>query len=205
MLLDRIGIEQPMASFFTLSRVDGLALGALAALLARGPGGFSELIPKARWLAIACGVMLTGALIAAARHRLGEIPHNLIPPLRLGLFAACLVLAVAAKGWLRRIFSMPWLIFLGKYSYALYVFHYMMMPLLDRYVSDKAMSERFGSFIVGMAVHLVICIAASIVVALASWHLLEKHFLKLKRYFVPNRHERSPRPESRAALAGASD
>jgi peptidoglycan/LPS O-acetylase OafA/YrhL len=109
--------------------------------------------------------------------------------LRLGLFMCVLVLAVGASGWTSRIFSMRWLSFLGKYSYGLYVFHYMMMPLMDRWVSTERMSTLLGSFIVGMAAHLAICIGASIVVALLSWHLLEKHFLKLKRHFVPHRRD----------------
>jgi len=98
-----------------------------------------------------------------------------------------LVLAVGASGWTSRVFSMRWLIFLGKYSYALYVFHYMMMPLLDRWFSVERMSSLFESFIVAMAAHLALCMAASIVMALLSWHLLEKHFLKLKKHFVPAR------------------
>ena len=182
--LNAIGIGEQVASFFTLSRVDGLALGALVALVARGPGGLVKWIGKAPWFGF--GFAVTLGLVLAARQSIPELAQYWIPMLRLGLFMCVLVLAVGASGWTSRIFSMRWLSFLGKYSYGLYVFHYMMMPLMDRWVSTERMSNLLGSFIVGMAAHLAICIGASIVVALLSWHLLEKHFLKLKRHFVPH-------------------
>src|SRR6266545_6574103 len=98
-LIDRMGIEQPMASFFTFSRVDGLALGAMAALLARGTGGLAAWLRPSRVLAVVCGLGLAVALAAQDHHWMGEVPKHLIAPLRLGLFVTVLVVAVAASGW----------------------------------------------------------------------------------------------------------
>jgi peptidoglycan/LPS O-acetylase OafA/YrhL len=61
--------------------------------------------------------------------------------------------------------------FLGKYSYALYVIH---APLTG------VVKHRLGG-ILGFSVAWI----ASIVLALLSWNLLEKHFLKLKDRFHP--------------------
>jgi len=39
------------------------------------------------------------------------------------------------------------------------------------------------SFYLGLVAHLVVLTVASTAMALLSWHLYEKHFLKLKRFF----------------------
>ena len=38
--------------------------------------------------------------------------------------------------------------------------------------------------VVGLALHMATCIAISVLQAYVSWHCYEKHFLKLKKYFV---------------------
>ncbi len=182
-----LGIAQPMASFFTLSRVDGLALGALVALWARGTMGTEQMHHAARQIAIVFLALLAIILLAMSRHWAGTLPGYLLDPVHLILFAAVLVMAVAAPvgGWVRSAFSTRWLVFFGKYSYALYVFHYMMLPLFHRIVPMECMTRLCHSFVVGVAVRVVVCTTLSLIVSLLSWHLLEKHFLALKKYFVP--------------------
>jgi len=81
-------------------------------------------------------------------------------------------------GWL---LNSPPLRSCGKYSYAMYVFH----NLFHALVGEPWLTARFGkllplpvAFIYALAVF-----ATSYVAAFCSWHLLEKHFLKLKRCF----------------------
>jgi peptidoglycan/LPS O-acetylase OafA/YrhL len=117
------------------------------------------------------------------------------------------VVAVAAPlgGWARTVFSTPWLRFFGKYSYALYVFHYMMMSWFERIVPMDRLKDRLGSFVVAVAVRMVVCTALSLVAALLSWHLLEKHFLHLKRYFVPGHHKQVMTRDERVAAVVSSE
>jgi len=199
--LDQIGIEQPMASFFTLSRLDGLALGAIAAVLARGAGGLERWIRPAKWLGVSAVIALALALLAMQMQWLEPLPGYCVPPLRLGVFVSVLVLAVGSAGPARQALSSTWLRFLGKYSYALYVFHYMLIPVFDRLMPRERMTATFHSFVIGAAVRLAICIAVSIVAALLSWHLLEKHFLGMKRWFAP--HLPITQPSLRPALIAA--
>ncbi len=200
----QIGIEQPMASFFTFSRVDGLAMGAMAALIARGTMGTERMHREARLLGIISAVALVAILLAEKKHWLWSFPIHLQSPVRLLLFTCVLVVSVAAPlgGWARTIFSASWLRFFGKYSYGLYVFHYMMMPWFEQIVPMEGLKERLGSFVVAVAVRMVVCTALSLVAAIASWYLLEKHFIQLKRFFVPGKPKKDIASGDSAILLG---
>jgi peptidoglycan/LPS O-acetylase OafA/YrhL len=71
------------------------------------------------------------------------------------------------------------LIFFGKYSYALYIFH----PLVKHVMANVAGTPRliYGTQIPWQLMFSLTCAAGSVFVALMSWNLLEKRFLVLKQ------------------------
>jgi peptidoglycan/LPS O-acetylase OafA/YrhL len=75
------------------------------------------------------------------------------------------------------------LCWLGRYSYGLYVYNSIFLlvaensRLLDRLVSWS------GSTTLGRLIYWVFAWCATLAVSWLSWHLLEKHFLKLKDRF----------------------
>src|SRR6185295_20205529 len=69
----------------------------------------------------------------------------------------------------------------GKYSYAIYLFHQPLNQLIGEPVLHTVEPDRVGTT-AGLA-YMAIVTAASYVLALASYHGYEKHFLALKRYF----------------------
>ena len=78
-----------------------------------------------------------------------------------------------------QLFSNPVLRWFGKYSYALYVLHLPIAILLFRsdisWLTSHAKLAQLELF--------SIYFGCSILSAFLSWHVFEKHFLKLKRYF----------------------
>lgn len=68
--------------------------------------------------------------------------------------------------------------FFGKYSYGIYVFHFPIMFLLHP-TTEKWLWPLFGNRIPESL--LLICI--EVIVAVIVYHLYEKHFLKLKKFF----------------------
>ncbi len=68
--------------------------------------------------------------------------------------------------------------FFGKYSYGIYVFHFPVMFLLHP-TTEKWLWPIFGNRIPETL--LLICI--EVIIAVIVYHLYEKHFLKLKKFF----------------------
>jgi peptidoglycan/LPS O-acetylase OafA/YrhL len=69
----------------------------------------------------------------------------------------------------------------GKYSYAIYLFH---QPL-NQMVGDPVLHslEPDGVGLAAGLAYIAVVTGATYVLALASYHGYEKHFLALKRYF----------------------
>ena len=79
---------------------------------------------------------------------------------------------------LRLIFGNPVLTFLGKYSYSMYLFHMTaVLILLD--VFWRSELRGWKPFVL----YPVTTYIATVIIALLTWHLLEKHVLGLKKYF----------------------
>ena len=88
----------------------------------------------------------------------------------------------------------PFMRFLGKYSYAMYIFHFPLAWFLEnagfgvnRYPSVA------GSHIPGVIIFSLLTAGLTAIAALISWNLFEKHLLRLKKYF--------PRAEEKPLVA----
>jgi len=102
------------------------------------------------------------------------------------MFAALLSLVVTAQpeSRINRFFSNPYLMFFGQYAYGLYVVHLLIgFVLADRMAGRLDLPEIFGSQMPVSLSFALIAMSASIAAAWLSWHLFEKQFLKLKRFF----------------------
>ena len=184
----KLGASVPVLYEVTFLRMDGLLAGAWVALAVRGPLG---LAPLAAWGWR--GLLASGAVLGAV----GVQGHGLIRanPLMqtvgfsaLAVFFACAVLLVVARpgAWaVRRVLSTPALCTLGKYSYGLYVYHGLLLPTFNRVWFPVPVSLPLTSpkFVALLAWHVIGSAGLSLLLAVASYHLFEAQFLKLKRYF----------------------
>jgi peptidoglycan/LPS O-acetylase OafA/YrhL len=167
----------------TFTRVDALCLGALLALAARHGDWMRRLVPPARIVApLAFAGVAVFAFVAgnfdSERWRTLELG---LPVLTIG-FAALLVLAVGSPddAWVRRAFESRALRFLGIYSYSLYMWHPLVGAVIRRMgVRQASVVDALGST-GAVLVTLAVKIAAATLVALASYYVIERPFLKLK-------------------------
>ena len=183
----------------TTTRMDSLVWGALAAMLVRSPAHFSRLRPLLPGIAAACAALML--VIAFPLHELysrkfytQSVGYTF---LAIG-FAAILLLAYhsdSVDGTFAKLLRWPLLMRFGRYSYAIYVFHYFVLlglvqPFSGRPWFSHSLARALGLF--------VLFHAACLAVGFLSYNLYEKHFLKLKRYFEPDRRDPAtlPRPES---------
>jgi peptidoglycan/LPS O-acetylase OafA/YrhL len=187
----------PTAETFTLCRLDALAIGSLLALAARGSGGVRQ------GLLYCLGGCFLGAVVMAALAVVG--PKFGPPVLRWGLlfsvdsffFAGLLILAVLTRptGWVGRLANNSVLQFFGKYSYGWYVFQGALVPPLAALFIPSDLAARIGSPALARLIFILWGGSISLGLAVLSWHLYEKHFLRLKDLFA--------RKPKQAPVAGA--
>jgi peptidoglycan/LPS O-acetylase OafA/YrhL len=173
----------------TICRSDSLLMGAALALMLRGKH-HDAVLRAGRWIflgAAACfAVRLaliktlqlqeygTHGALGAASYTLG---YTILAFAAAGLITWCLV-----PSWPQRFFQGKVLCFFGKYSYGLYIWHELLLPTLLP-ISREEMRNITTNKGLGVAGAGLIVLGLSVVIAYASYHLYEKHFLKLKRFF----------------------
>jgi peptidoglycan/LPS O-acetylase OafA/YrhL len=175
----------------TFSCADNLLFGCSLCILLRTSARQRILALAPRILAI-CAIIL---FLAGLRyHGLTWETNFFVPTFGFTLAAiscaALIAMALRPGSKTQQLFANSTLSFFGKYSYGIYVFHYSLDTMLTvptrLYVGNHLHSKALG-VIAGACVVM----AATIVVALLSYHLYEVRFLSLKRYFSYNKKEAS--------------
>jgi peptidoglycan/LPS O-acetylase OafA/YrhL len=182
------GVSRDALYTFLFTRMDALALGGAAAAALRVPAASRWLVARRRALpAASLAVLVVGALSTDV-YALPTFAGSTIGYLLLSVAFALAVLGAAtaeltppSRSLILR--AAP-LRTLGKYSYAIYVFHkplhdFVGKPLLARLHIDATRSA--GAAIV----YVLAGLSAVLLAAFLSYHLYEKHFLRLKGRFVP--------------------
>jgi peptidoglycan/LPS O-acetylase OafA/YrhL len=170
----------------TPGRIDTLLLGALLALAARSPQGLRG---WSRGALIAALVSLAiGMLLRLAMGGSGSIWLPIFKYPMIGLFY-CAVLVVGVTASSRScagcILHFGPLRNLGKYSYGIYVYHPLLVPIAAWMVREIVAATGGAGAQPGveMLARLGLISGGSYATAWLSWHLMEKHFLSLKRCF----------------------
>ena len=174
----------------TPGRVDQLALGALLAVLLRSPRGRALLVVAWRPVALAGAVAFVALGLSPAgdgfdmhRPALEIWSHTLLGLALAGLVAGT-VCTEGTGAPLQRLLAARPLQALGRYSYGIYVIHYLVhLAALHWLRGSEAGAALLGSR-AGYLAYAAGGAAVTVALAVASWHLLEKRFLSLKRFFV---------------------
>lgn len=174
-----VGGNRVAPDVFSLFRFGGLLMGSGLAWAC-----YQKLDLLKRFRAKTAMVVVLCALIAIPIQVLGRnllsTTHTLWAVLWLGVLA---VVVVSPKsGFASHLLESVPLRWLGKYSYAMYVFQSPLIPLAQPWFSAQKLSVALGE-VPGSLVYIVSMMTLTFAVALASWHLFEKHFLDLKRFF----------------------
>src|SRR5467141_4649662 len=190
--------------FFTLSRLDSIAFGSLAALWLRSPS-----CTLVRWRTRAyqfLGLGAAGVLLARIlMHRNSSIvSYTFLAIAFVGLLGISLT-SDPRSSLLGRSLSAGWLRYIGRISYGIYLLHYPLFILWARLIGSLGFYQvhKLAGNLVGFAGQIALAtIAASI-----SWRFFEEPILRLKELFPsasethwPAIHQSKPRN-----FAAASD
>jgi peptidoglycan/LPS O-acetylase OafA/YrhL len=184
-------------------RLDGLALGAFLAVTARQLGGLDRLVRALPWVVAVAGGLLTVTFVWTRLVSGQEL--ELVLPVRAALILvllACLLiwtLVAPVRSATSRFFRSRLMVFLGTYSYGLYVYHHFISYYLSSNHTELELARWIGSHGAAVALQATLGASASLAIAYLSYEFFEKRFLKLKRLFETAKEPTPPRPASGAA------
>jgi peptidoglycan/LPS O-acetylase OafA/YrhL len=106
----------------------------------------------------------------------------------IGIITIGYAVTIGYKGFARWFLEQPAVIFMGKISYGIYLFHPFIQELYFQYFPIKKLEQlctlvpklQYNIYIP----HFIILFIFTIVISVISFFLFEKRFLKLKRYFI---------------------
>lgn len=185
-----LAAELNPVAIYTLTplRMDGLAAGALLAILVRSDRFASWVTMRNAGLLSAVGAGVFGLAVALAGTTDPFAPY--IPAMGFSglavLFAGAILAALCAapNSAVGVLFVNPLVRVFGKYSYCLYLIHLPIRAAFrDLVLTPASFAAYPGGVVVGQLVFYVVSGSAALTIAWLSYHLFEKQFLKLKRYF----------------------
>jgi len=188
-------VQRQVASYeLTPTRIDALSVGALVGTFA------PRFADVARFVRGARAAIVLGALGAGAATIIQGTPSQTGVPMATFGFSAIalawggvLVLVVGSppSALLPRIARARWLRFFGKYSYSMYLFHYIVREALLRVMPACATPERvprlLGTRWISQIGFYAIATLLTSLVAFATWHGFEKWFLRMRSHFTSER------------------
>jgi peptidoglycan/LPS O-acetylase OafA/YrhL len=170
---------------FTICRIDALALGALAAVLVRNCDFVAWVQARRREVRIGALVVIALTIVLTkGAPRAGVLTQTFGYTVFAAAFAA-LVLDIAIahpRDLAVRMLSWNPLRSAGKYSYGMYVFHTPFHLLIGLPVLQHLAKLQDINLPLALAYYAA-ATWCTYGLAVLSYHLLEKHFLRLKKYF----------------------
>jgi peptidoglycan/LPS O-acetylase OafA/YrhL len=189
-----------VAYLITPCRLDGLLAGAIAAVAWRDTATSVRLRGLAPYIFVGSGALTLGVALGQ-RHFAAFVDFRDIPPhvstdsslvVTLGIaalgpfFASALIMVLDAPShaWYRRAVDCRILRSFGKYSYGIYVLPVIVLVCvvvaLERYmpVGFQELPGATQKLIAGACI-----LVSSFGVGFISYHLFERHFLRLKQFF----------------------
>ena len=176
LIIRNYNVESDFSYVFTLARVDALGIGAMLAILIR---------KHSQWLN---GVVLpifvisfvTLIIISFNSQNLSFRNPYFV---RIGYtlfafqFASIIVLVYDTKKigfFINRILSLGILRFFGRYSYGIYIYHWILYKGFYGYFENRYMFSK---------VYILVFLMLVVIISVLSFHVFEKHFLSLKSRF----------------------
>lgn len=181
------GVHPEIVYENTFTRMDALTLGAAGAAVLGDPAAGVRITPQLRRGLVGTGLALLGVALTGL-PRTGVLTQTLGYSLLAVFFTLGIMLAVAGtfggEGKLARVLSLRPLRVLGTYSYGIYLLQLPLHLYVSRVLFSRAVAFHGDRhYVLVQSVYTTLMVAVVLALAFISYHLYEKRFLSLKRYF----------------------
>lgn len=169
-------------TLYTFTRIDGICVGALVALLRKIDSGFLK-----RNLSY---IVLSVAALNFAFYFLNQ-PYGVLPYLAIAGYTTFAFLfgvlvneiVTSDKGLFNSVLTIKPLMYIGKISYGFYVFHWPVYAIISDLLGNKIIEGMGDGFLAQLTIALIATTIA-FVISVLSFHFFESKFLRLKKYFA---------------------
>jgi peptidoglycan/LPS O-acetylase OafA/YrhL len=171
---------------YTIARWDALGFGALLAILVRNESSLRQLI---KWSDSGLVLLVTVILlVVVATENFGSTPVGVgvtNQSASAALFALIIfaIIKQEANSWVARLVSHPLLNLVGKYSYALYIFHLPVRHFWNAYFFVETAERQDLQLLLAGGLNFLGIFMLSFALAALSWYLLENPILRYKERF----------------------
>ena len=171
--------DYPATYVFTLCRIDALAAGALMSVLLSSHEWRQKTLRVSEQLVLPALGLIVLTLLVPFSPSLPQTRPWFFSVFGYSLlaasFAVCLAASLNARRLWYRALTSPFLTFVGRRCYGLYVWHVLVASMI---------TAALRPFQIGFYGHVMLWLIALLVVACGSWVLLEEPMLRLK-YLMP--------------------
>lgn len=169
---------------FTFARLDAILLGSMVSVFIRNEKLRALLEKYNDYFLIGSVILILGIAISFRTFSAYQFVIQSVGYTIIAVFFCCILILVLNKNKnfiLDLFFKSKPMIFLGKYSYALYLFHWPLYRLLREPV-QKLCKEAGVQIAANIFTSLVI-LSLTCLASLITWNLFEKRFIQLKSKF----------------------
>jgi peptidoglycan/LPS O-acetylase OafA/YrhL len=169
----------------TPSRMDSILIGALIALYIESSEKIPLRLPVFRYAQWSLLILLELVLVFGTHDQISPLIQTFGYSLVVLTVGVLLLNARLAQpsDLLYKFLASPFMRFMGKYSYGIYFTHLPIRAVIRDYVFPPSSFASFGNPVIGQVLFYVVASIPAIAAGYLTFHLFEKHFLKLKSLF----------------------
>ena len=160
----------------TTCRMDALLTGAAVGIIELDPTARERLTRAIKPILLGCGAAIACLFAGFGMDFATPAVYTWGWAITAILFAV-VVFWAATTGSTNRLLTLRWLRTVGRYSYGIYVLHFLPMFILPHRMSSATPTQRLAL--------IMALVTATAVLTVLSWHLIELPFLRKKRQLAP--------------------